>query len=77
MELWFEVADGLVTGYPCLRHQRKWIVSAFPLHVQKQPLEPSISWDDGEIILHWMLKVWSAWLARGTEKRGGSMRTIL
>lgn len=33
MELLFEVADGLVTEYPWLRHQRKWTVNAFPPHV--------------------------------------------
>ena len=33
VELWFEVADGLVSGYPWLGYQRKWTVNAFPPHV--------------------------------------------
>lgn len=33
VELWFEVAKGLVSGYPWLGYQRKWTINTFPPRV--------------------------------------------
>lgn len=33
MELWSEVAKGLVLGYPWLMYQRKWTINTFPPYV--------------------------------------------
>ena len=32
VELWFEVAKGLVSWYPWLGYQRKWTINTFPPH---------------------------------------------
>ena len=33
VELWSEVAKGLVLGYPWLGYQRKWTINTFPPYV--------------------------------------------